>query len=282
MISNLGLNWVLIYGKLGAPAMGVAGAALATSIGTGLGLMFLFVAFLRAPERAGRSRWPWRAELRRMLRFGLPNGFNWFLEFAAYIVFLDVVVAHLGTHVLAALNVVMTLNSVSFMPAFGVASAGAILAGQAIGRGEKPLVPGILRLTAKVALAWQGVVGLSYLLVPGLLIGWAGGEATRAVAIPMLGISAAWQVFDALSMTIGEALRAAGDTAWCLWARLAIAWLAFVPIASFLVLELGQGHVAVMLCLVGYLALLALAFALRFRSGRWRAIDLTGEAMPVA
>ena len=72
-------------------------------------------------------------ELWRVLRFGLPNGVNWFLEFAAFVLFINVVVAHLGTTVLAAFNVVMQINSISFMPAFGVSSAGAIFVGEATG-----------------------------------------------------------------------------------------------------------------------------------------------------
>ena len=67
------------------------------------------------------------------MRFGLPNGLNWFLEFAAFQLFVNVVLASLGDTTVAALNAVIAVNSLAFMPAFGLASAGAILAGQAIG-----------------------------------------------------------------------------------------------------------------------------------------------------
>jgi MATE family multidrug resistance protein len=79
-----------------------------------------------------------RRELARVVRFGLPNGLKWFLEFAAFQLFVNVVLSNLGDQTVAALNAVLVLavNTVGFMPALGLASAGAILAGQAIGRGD--------------------------------------------------------------------------------------------------------------------------------------------------
>src|SRR5207245_11148400 len=109
-----------------------------------------------------------RGEFLRMLRFGVPNGLNWFMEIAAFTLFLNVVVSRLGTTTLAAMNAILQINSISFMPAFGVASAGAVLVGQAIGRGEKDDVPRLLRLTASVALVWQVGVGLVYCALPRL------------------------------------------------------------------------------------------------------------------
>ena len=79
---------------------------------------------------------------------------NWFLEFAAFQVFINFVLASLGDDTVAALNVVLAVNSISFMPAFGLASAGAILAGQAIGRGDRDAVWPQVRVT----LACTGVV----------------------------------------------------------------------------------------------------------------------------
>ena len=76
---------------------------------------------------------------------------------------------------------------------------------------------------------------------------------------------------------IVEALRAAGDTAWSMWARVAMAWLGFVPAAYVAVFVRGGGHVAAMLCILGYMAALGLALVYRFRSGAWRRIDLVGE-----
>ncbi|MGH7725082.1 MAG: MATE family efflux transporter [Candidatus Eiseniibacteriota bacterium] len=293
MLANVALNWVLIYGKLGAPAMGVAGAALASTISSWIGFGVVVVAWMRA-RRALGLQGPLgplgtlgltRSEFLRMLRFGLPNGFNWFMEFAAFILFINAIVAPLGTTVVAAFNVVLQINSISFMPAFGLASAGAILVGQAIGRGAADSVGGIVRMTATVMMVWQVSVGVVYLTLPELLMhGFAppeGIEGWIAVGGVMLAISGVWQVFDALGLAFGEALRAAGDTAWCLWARLAIAWCVFIPTAYLFVTVRAGGPTAVMWCVVFYLACLAVALGFRFRSGAWRRIQLTGQEDPI-
>jgi len=90
----------------------------------------------------------------------------------------------------------------------------------------------------------------------------------------MLAISALWQVFDATGMTLSETLRAAGDTAWTAGARIVLAWIIFLPAAFLITDTFHGGTVGAMACLVGYLALLALVLALRFRSGAWRKIEL--------
>lgn len=274
---NVLLNYALIDGHLGAPRLGVDGAAIASAISTTVAFLGLFVFFVRG------GAWPsFRfPELVRTLRFGLPSGLNWFLEFLAFAYFANVVVVGLGTAQLAALNAVMQINSVSFMPAFGVASAGAILVGQAIGASRRDEVPGLVKLTFGVSATWQVLVGALYLLIPSLLFSPFAAEAeSRAelltIGVRMLMLSAGWQLFDAAATVLSEALRAAGDTLWPLVFRIAIAWLVFVPGTTFFVVEDGPlaGDVLAVLWLVLYMALLALALFLRFRSGRWRALEL--------
>lgn len=279
MVLNVIGNWLLIHGHMGAPAMGVRGAALASTLATWLAFLGLLAVFLA--EGRGTAAGPLRLrEAWRMLRFGLPSGFNWMFEFMAFHFFINVVVAGLGTTALAAMMVVIQINSVSFMPAFGVASAGAILVGQAIGAEQKDAVPGVVRLAFLVAAAWQGLVGLAYLLVPGALLlafapPGAEGEALRTVGVRLLMLSAAWQLFDSAATAIAEALRAAGDTSYTMWARSIIAWLVFAPGSYVTVRRLGWGDTSAVAWLVLYLGLLAGVLYLRFRSGAWRRVQLT-------
>lgn len=285
MVVNLVLNWVLIYGHLGAPELGITGAAIASTLANFAALAFLVIAFWRRWGMAVGGPAPRRIplaltarELGRVARFGLPNGLNWFLEFAAFQLFINAVFATLGDEALAALNVVMAINSVAFMPAFGLASAGAILAGQAIGRGDKDAVWPTVRTTLLVTGAWMGVIGALYFVSPEALLRLFDSEgrapAFVALGVTMLAISAGWQLFDATCMTLSETLRAAGDTTWTATARLILAWVVFVPSAYLVVDAWGGGPVGAMMCLVGYLALLAAAFAYRFWSNRWRDIEL--------
>jgi len=284
MILNVLGNWILIDGHLGAPAMGVRGAALASTLSSAIAFLGLFAVFVRDCRRLGTGRLA-GAELVRVLRFGLPSGLNWFFEFAAFSFFVNVVVAGLGTTSLAALMAVIQVNSVAFMPAFGLASAGAILVGQAIGAGRKDRVPGLVGLAFAVAAVWQALVALAYLAAPDLVLSAFAREPGTAEALlaagrRMLVLSAAWQLFDAAASVLAEALRAAGDTAFTMWARVVIAWAVWAPGSWIAVRLLGGGDAVAVGWMVFYLFALALVLFLRFRSGAWRRIVLVGG--PVA
>lgn len=278
MVLTVALNWVLIDGRLGAPALGVRGAALSNVLSTGVAFLGLLGVFLRECRRHGVGRLR-RAELLRVLRFGLPSGFTWFFEFAAYAFFVDVVVAGLGTTELAALMAVIQVNSVAFMPAFGLASGGAILVGQAIGAGRPERVGALVRLTFAVAATWQSLVAVAYLAAPDLVLSAfardpASAGALLAAGRRMLVLSAAWQLFDAAANVLGEALRAAGDTRFTMWARVLVSWFVWAGGSWISVRLLGGGDAAAVAWLVLYLAILALVLLLRFRSGAWRRIVL--------
>jgi MATE family multidrug resistance protein len=282
MVINVAWNYVFIEGRFGAPALGVDGAAWSSVVSTWAGFAFLAIALWRgwgnAPKRGTSVDMSWR-ELRRVVRFGLPNGFNWFLEFAAFQLFINAFVSDLGTSGVAAFNVVIAINSVSFMPAFGIATAGAILAGQTIGAGFKDAVWPQVKLTLACTAIWMGVIGALYLVAPSALIGLFApdGESAKALietGTIMLIMSALWQLFDSMGMTLSETLRAAGDTTWTAGARIILAWAVFMPASYLAITVAGGGAIAAMACLAGYIALLAIALALRFKSGKWKQIEL--------
>jgi multidrug resistance protein, MATE family len=283
MLLNVFFNWVLIYGHLGAPAMGVAGAALASSIATWLAFLGLFLCFYFGvgctSSRIDKLQW---SEFGRVLRFGIPSGFNWFIEFSAWSFFINVVIAGLGTIEVAAVMSVSQLNSLSFMPAFALSSAGAIFVGQAIGQKAHDDVPATVWLTVKVCALWMGLVGLAYVVAPHFFLSAFVGDATEhaelfyQVGTRMLLISCAWQLSDAVGMVLSEALRAAGDTVFCFWARSIIAWAIFVP-GVYLSAKAGGREGIAMTWLCVYLLLLAVVLVWRFRTNRWRSIEMTQE-----
>jgi MATE family multidrug resistance protein len=193
----------------------------------------------------------------------------------------------LGTQTIAALMSVLQLNSVAFMPAFALASAGAIFVGQAIGADARDDVPRTVGLTLAAAAGWMGLIALVYLVAPRLFMGpFVADDATvetreafLTLGARLLVLSCLWQLFDAAAMVLGEALRAAGDTTFTFLARFAIAWGVFVPGVWLAVNRFGGDEVDAVLWLAAYLGLLAVALALRFRGGRWRSITLTEDVV---
>lgn len=279
MTLNVAGNWLLIDGRLGLPALGVPGSAMASALASGVAFAGFLLYFLLEGPRVKLSA----REFFRMLRFGVPEGFNWFFEFGSFVFFTNVVMASLGTTSLAAMNAVLTVNSVSFMPAFGLASSGAILVGQAIGANRRDDVPGILSLTMKTALAWQGAVGLVCLLIPQALIGFAAegahGAEVVALGVQMLRVAALWGLFDAMAMTQTETLRGAGDTFVPMMLRIALAWLVFAPGSYYSVHTLGWNAVQAIGWFVIHLAALAAMLFARFRLGAWRRIELVAPQL---
>jgi MATE family multidrug resistance protein len=284
---NIFLNYALIEPRFGLPGYGVAGAAWASTVATTLSFgLLLGCFFLRIGHEIPRGplvfRWH---EMTRMLRFGVPSGLNYFLEFASFALFINVVVGHLGTTTLAAFNIVFQLNMLAFMPAFGLASAGAIMVGDAIGRGEADDVGALTVLSLKFAAGWMVLMGLCYIMAPqpfiALFVEPSQSSELLEIGAFMLAMSGIWQLFDAISITITESLRAAGDTAWPMAARIFLAWALFTPGSWVAVMVFEGGTLAVMLSVIVYIFVLALLLIYRFRSGAWRKISLTGPTEPV-
>jgi multidrug resistance protein, MATE family len=290
MVLNVGLNWLLITGNLGAPALGVQGAAIASAASTLVAWMVLtacFVTGVGVARPVGAGAPLAMREALRLLRFGVPSGLNWFIEFLAFSFFINAVLPLLGTQTVAALMSVFQLNSVAFMPAFALASAGAIFVGQAIGADRRDDVSRTVVLTMSAAAAWMGFVALVYVSAPqSFLSPFVADDASPAVrdaflelGSRMLMLSCLWQLFDAAAMVLSESLRAAGDTSFPFWTRCVVAWCVFVPGVWFTVHRAGGDEVAAVLWLAAYLGLLAAALVWRFRTGRWRYITLTEESL---
>ena len=282
MFLNIFFNWLLIDGHWGFPAMGAAGAAWGSVLATAGAFGYLLASFI-LEGRSAEATPLRREEFFRMLRYGVPAGFNWAFEFYAIIAFINIVVASLGTSSLAALMAVFQINAVAFMPAFALASAGAILVGQSIGEGRKDEVAPIVATTFKASAGWTGLAALAYLAITRILLApFVSPDSDGTflqVGAAMLMMSALWQAFDSAGMTFTEALRAAGDTSFPMWTRGFLAWGFFLPGSWIAVKSLGGTEIAAMAFLLGYLGLLAVVLLWRFRGGAWRSIELV-EPVP--
>ena len=96
------------------------------------------------------------------------------------------------------------------------------------------------------------------------------------MAVPLLWVAVAWQLFDAATMVLSETLRAAGDTAWPMRMRIAVSWGVFVPVTT-LTARWGGGPAVALSWVVLYMAALAALLAWRFSRGAWRTMELTGD-----
>jgi MATE family multidrug resistance protein len=237
---NLALNWVLIFGNLGAPAMGAEGAALATSIVRWF--MCAAIAWYAWThldhERYGLTG-PATGDGRvgrRLRRLGLPMGIAHGLEAAAFST-LTLFAGRLGPLEVSGYAVAMNLVALAFMGAVGFATAASVRVGNAVGRRDAHGV----RVSGWVAVGSTGVImvalGSLLFLFPGPLAAThASDPRILAVAIPTMMVAAVALIPDGIQAVLIGALRGAADVWPAMLLYLLSFWGVMVPCGYYLAL----------------------------------------------
>jgi multidrug resistance protein, MATE family len=269
---NLLLNWVLIFGHLGAPALGVAGSAWATTISRTamfFGLMLIAWPVLKEfvqPRRDALALQP----MLRVLKIGFPIGAAHFIEYANF-GGIALLMGLLGTNELAAHQVAINIASLTFMVPAGIGAAASVLVGNAIGRHD---ADGAGRSAHAALVAGAGFMSISALFMffmPATFASiYTADAGVLAIAIVLLPIAGLFQVFDGLQVVGAGVLRGAGDTRVPMIIGLAGFWLVGMPISVYLGLYtparaagLWWGFVAGLGAVAGFLLL-----RIKYRFGR--------------
>ena len=167
------LDYVLIFGRWGFPSLGIRGAAIATVAASFVGLASYIVVLCRPRfNRVYALLSGWRPDwslLARILRFGLPSGIQVFVDVMGFTVFI-LLVGRLGTASLAATNIAFNINSLAFMPMFGLGTAVSMLVGRYIGEQRVELAARSSYSGAWLSLAYMTILGCAYLLLPRLFL----------------------------------------------------------------------------------------------------------------
>jgi MATE family multidrug resistance protein len=193
-------------------------------------------------------------------------------------------VAHIAS------NIALSINLIAFMPMIGMGMAAAVLVGQYLGRNEPKNAERMGWIALKIGGCYIAVIGLSFLLFPGVYTNvfegdHAGsvpfGELVKTVRI-LLMMLAVWGVADAASIILSGALKGAGDTHFVMYFQSAVAWGFLVLGQMILVFVFKCGIYMSWAWTLLYIIILGSGFALRFRSGRWKSIDLLDRRASVA
>jgi MATE family multidrug resistance protein len=268
-IANVFLNWILIFGRLGAPQLGVAGSAWATTASRWLmvlGLLTLAWRELRPhllPLQREVLEWP---PLVRMLAIGSPIGLQNVMEYGVFGT-VALLMGRLGTIPIAAHQVAINLASLTFMVPLGIAGAAAVLVGQAVGRGD----PAGARRAARAALAcgaaFMTITALIMLAVPAPLARIYSREApVVALAAALLPIAGTFQVVDGLQVVSLGILRGLADTRVPFLIALLGFWLLGFPVSLALGFQRGLGAIGLWWGLVVGLAAVAFLLLARVRA----------------
>lgn len=276
---NIFLDWILVLGNLGVPAFGVTGAAVATVSANGVNLILsgfiLWSRKNRSRFNTGQIRLVRWKEIWSVLRVGLPMGLGDFIEIASFSAFFALI-ARLGTEVLAANQIALQYMSVSFTFGVAVGMAASSLVAQYLGAGQPDKSEKIGYRACGVAMVGMGLIGLSYLIAPEWLMTlFSTDTAVIEAGVTILRLVALYQIFDAIGIVLAGALNGAGDTRFTMLTRAILAWGGFIPLVWLLIFPLNQGIWGAWLGALIYLGCLAVVYFLRFRSGRWKLIQLT-------
>ncbi len=286
---NVPLDYLLIFGGFGIPPLGIVGAGVATVIGWIVcAIILACVIFTKENDAVYHVRKGFRPEwdmLRRLLRFGLPSGVNFFVELIA-ITWFSFEVGVFGTQALAASNIAFSLNSLAFMPMLGLNIALASLVGQAMGRGRPDEAERVTMHTLHLAFAYMLPMAAFFVLAAGPLMdifipGGMSPEAfapVRELGIVLLYFIAIYSLADAGNIVFFAALKGAGDTLGVMYLLLGgLVLLLILPIVLLKALGLAS-VISYWSVFTVYVVLLAVGAMLRFYRRGWHRIRVVETA----
>jgi len=290
---NVLLNYLFVFGKWGFPEMGIAGAGWATVIGSWASPLIFALIYFSKPVNAGfgtvrNLRYdPWL--FKRMIRFGLPSGIHLFLDVAAFTIFV-MLVGRMGAVAHIASNIALSANLIAFMPMIGMGMAASILVGQYLGRNQPGHAERMGWLALKIGIGYTLAICATFLFFPGFYINVFEGDSTGAIPFAelfrtvriLLIMLAVWGAANAAAIILSGALKGAGDTHFTMYFQSIAAWSFLVPGQLLLVLVLKCNIYISWMWTLLYIIILCLGFSLRFRSGRWKSIDLLDRRAPTA
>ena len=277
LIINVPLCYVMVFGKLGFPALGIVGAGISTVVATALALL-LFVAFYFREEHRDtfavlRSFSLDAKILRRFWRLGSPSGLELFLNVAAFNLFLLMFQSY-GVAEGAAAAIVFNWDVLSFVPMIGLNVGVISLIGRFVGARDMTRVDEVMTAAFVVALAYSAVLAVIYIAFRYPLVevfAPPSGDFTairELSAFMMIGLSS-YVMADAVILVSGGVLRGAGDTRWLMVASVSLHWAMLVA-QFFIIWVFGFSPRLSWLAFAAMIFAIALVYALRLYGGRWR------------
>jgi multidrug resistance protein, MATE family len=247
LINALG-NWILIYGKLGVPAMGTVGSGWSTTIARTY-MAVVLVGYLlwydhhHRTELLNTSVEVDLPRIRRLILLGFPAAMQTTLESGVF-ASVTTLIAKLGPVPLASHQIALNTVSLSYMVPLGISSAAAVRVGQALGR-KDPTAAGDAGSTAIfLGAGFMTCAGIGLLVFPRWIARlFTPDEAVIHSTVGLLAAGAAFQLFDGIQTVATGALRGVGDTRTPMFCHFLAYWVIGLPLGAWLCFRLGWGAV---------------------------------------
>jgi putative MATE family efflux protein len=268
------LDWVLIFGKLGIPELGVRGSAIATTTGYIVGFIFLAIYFKYFSSFKFRVKYFKRINreyIGKIVKLALPSG----LQEGAFSISRLITISFimfLGTASFAANQITTQIESISYMPGWGFAVAATALVGQRIGAKDYKTAREYAKISMVLGVGVMLICSLMFILVPEFLMKiFIKERETIELGRMCLMVAAIEQPFMALSMVLGGALKGAGDARTPFTLALISSWVIRIPLMYVViyVLHLSVVYVWVVTGVQWIFEGMAMYYMFKRRSSKW-------------
>lgn len=274
---NIILDPLLIFGVGPFPELGVTGAAVATTIGRGIGVLFqLYILFggksiIKLVRRHFVINW----EIIKRLSNVAATGAGQFLIASASWIFLMRIISLFGSEAVAGYTIAIRLIIFTILPSWGLANAAATLVGQNLGAGKPDRAETSVWRSAFYNMIFLVSVSVIYSLVARPLMGFFNDTpAVIDAGVIALRIICAGYIFFAYGMVVSQAFNGAGDTRTPTVINLICFWLLEIPLGYFLAVQLGWGLAGVCWAIAISEAAMAILCIVIFRKGRWKTVSI--------
>lgn len=287
---NLVLDYAMIFGKWGFAERGIQGAAIATVIAGYFGfVVYAVLLFRQHYDTQYHTLRDWKfdkALFMRLIRFGVPNGVQFFIDMMGFTAFI-LIMGRLGTINLAATNIAFNISTLAFLPMIGFGIAVSVIVGQHLGNNRPDLAERGVYSGAHLSFLYMTSIAALYVLTPNLfLLPYASQadpatfEPIRQLTVILLRFVAVYSLFDTLTIIFASAIKGAGDTRFAMYAMLVIS-VGILVLPSYIALVwLDAGIFTGWIIASTYIILLGFVFLFRFLRGKWKSMRVIEEVPP--
>jgi len=288
---NIPLDYCLINGVGPFPALGIVGAGIATvSASAFINLIFILLIFSRY-NRKMFGTWKNKSFDRdlfsRLMRYGLPSGGQFFLEIFGFAFFIQML-GRIGNLELAATNIVLSIESIAFLPVFGFHIGASTLVGQAVGQGQPEEAVYATTSSLHIATAYMSIMMIIFVFLPEPLLDLFRNNRVDPIlsaqimdlGVILLRFVAIFCIFDAMNLVFSGALKGAGDTQFILWTTAMLSCVVMIIPVYFAVEVFKAGIYTAWVLVTFYVATLGVAFYMRYQHGRWKRMRVI-EVAPI-
>ncbi len=272
-VVNMALDPLLIFGFGPVPAMGLLGAALASTIGRSAGVAYQIWNLTSGKGRihlTAESFRPEPAMLRTMWGVALPGMFQFLVAHASWPVMIKIV-AGFGAAAVAGTTIAIRIIIVTILPSWGLANAAATLVGQNLGAGKPDRAEASVWRCGIYNAVFLGFVTVTFVSLAEVMVGlFSTDPQVIAVGADALRFIAYGYVFYAFGMVMVQAFNGAGDTATPTWVNLGCHWAFQMPLAYLLARVWNLGPHGVFMAITIAESTLAVVASILFRRGKWK------------